>query len=55
MQVDTIYNMISNVNLCHIHHIRNGDIFVTQYKIMKKYISAINTASVYELSSTTKR
>ena len=46
MGVDTIYDLISNVHLCHIQHIRNGDIFLNQYKIITKRISAINTASV---------
>ena len=55
MQVDTIYNLISNVHLFHIHHIRNGHIFVTQYNIMEKRIYSINTARDYEIISTTKR
>ena len=42
MQVDIIYDLISNVHLCHIHHKRNGDIFVAQYKIMEKRLSEIN-------------
>ena len=32
--------MISNIRLCHINHIIKVDIFVTQYKIMKKLLSA---------------
>ena len=32
----------------------NGDIFGTQYKIMTKHVSGINTVSVYKLSSMTK-
>ena len=55
MWVDTIYDLTMNVPLYHIHHIGNADIFWTQYKIATKRLSAINTVSTYELSSTTKR
>ena len=46
MQVDTVYNLILKFHLCHIHHIRNGGIFVTQYNIMTKRLSAMNNSSV---------
>ena len=52
--VDTIYYLISNFHLCYIHHISNGNIFVTQYEIMTKHLSAVNTTSVPEISSTAK-
>ena len=41
--------------LCHIPHIRNGDICGTQIEILTKHISVINTLRVDELSSMTKR
>ena len=41
-----MYNMFSYLHLYDIHHIRKGNIFVTQYEIMTKLLSAINTASV---------
>ena len=46
MQLDTMYDMILNVHLCQIHHIRDGDIFVTQYNIMTKHLSEINNAII---------
>ena len=55
MQAAIIYNLISNVRLCHIHNIRNTDIFVSRHKIMTKCRTVINNASVKKLSSTTKR
>ena len=27
LQIDTAYDLVMNAILCHIHHIRNGDIF----------------------------
>ena len=46
MKIDTTYDLILNAHLFHIHHIRNSDIFVTQYNIMNKCLSAINTSCV---------
>ena len=46
MQVENIYDLILILNLCHILHISNGDIFVTQYKSIMKLLSVINTESL---------
>ena len=55
MQVDTIYNIITNALLFHVIHIMHGGIFGTERDILKQIISMINTIISYELSSTTKR
>ena len=44
IQVHTIYNLILNVHLFHIHHKRNGDSFGTYYKIVI-FFSETNTPS----------
>ena len=31
MWLDTIYDIIKNVLLCHIFHVRNGDIYGTEH------------------------
>ena len=45
IQVDTIYDIIMNIPLCHILHISNGDICGTQHEIMTKRLSVINIVS----------
>ena len=54
MQVDNIYDLISNVHFCHIHHKRGGNIFVTQNKIMTTFLPTINTEILLEINSTNK-
>ena len=45
MQLDTIYDLITNVPLFHIPHIKNGDICGIQYEIVNKHFSEIETVS----------
>ena len=52
MQIDTIYDLIMNVPLFHILHVRSVYICGTQNEIMKK---CINNVSTQELDSTNKR
>ena len=54
MQVDTIYNIITNVILFHILHIRNGDICGIQHEMTTIRLYVINTVSAQELNSTNK-
>ena len=55
MRVDTIYNIISNILLFHILHIRRGDIYGTQHEIASKLLSVINTVREQALYLTTNR
>ena len=43
MRVDTIYDQTMNSTLYYMDHISNGDIFGTQYKMVTKRISEIDT------------
>ena len=45
LQVDTIYNLIMDVILFHILHIKDGDICETEHEIVTKYISAKYTVT----------
>ena len=54
VQVDNIYDIITNVRLFHMLHIKNGDICGRQNEIVTKRLSEISNASAYELSSATK-
>ena len=47
IRVHIIYDLILNFHLCYIHHIRNAYIFVTQYMILTKSLSAINNVGVW--------
>ena len=43
--VNSLLHITTNAPIYHTHHIRNGNIFRTQYKIVKKHIFAINTVT----------
>ena len=55
MQVDTIYNIITNVPLFHILHIRNSDICGMKHEITRRRLSAITTVITHGLNSTANR
>ena len=52
MRVYIEYDLILNVHLCYIHHVSYSGIFVTQYKIVTKRLSEINTTSVWIKTNT---
>ena len=54
MKLETIYDLTTNVILCHILHISNGNIYGTQYEIMKKCHYSIKNVNAYKLCSTTE-